>query len=102
MPNESDSVLLDASLNTSFQSGDTCFFKHKNPCLRAVEYTEIQAASVFVSVCHHQILTHLVFEDPCPKDPHTQLEWSVAIIQTLANDIFKGSVLEKILKGWPS
>jgi hypothetical protein len=29
------------------------------PCLRATKYTQIQTASVFVFVCHQQILTYL-------------------------------------------
>ena len=32
---------------------------YKTPCLRAAEYTQIQTGSVFVSVCHRWILTHL-------------------------------------------
>jgi hypothetical protein len=32
------------------------FLMYKIPCLRAAKYTQIQTASVFVSVCH---LTHI-------------------------------------------
>lgn len=39
-----------ASLNTAFQSCNTCFFMYKNPCLRAAKYTEIETTSVFVPV----------------------------------------------------
>jgi hypothetical protein len=35
------------------------FFMYKIPCLRAAKYTQIQTASVFVSVCHRRTLTHL-------------------------------------------
>jgi hypothetical protein len=35
------------------------FLMCKTSCLRAAEYTQIQTASVFVSVCHCRILTHL-------------------------------------------
>jgi hypothetical protein len=64
-----------------FQSCNIClfvFFMYKNPCLRAAEYTQIQTTSVFVSVCHRQSFT-LAFEDPHPRDPHTQLGWSMTI-----------------------
>lgn len=49
---------------------------HKNLCLRAAKYTQIQTASVFVSVCHRRILTHLAVKDPPPRDPHIRLGWS--------------------------
>jgi hypothetical protein len=39
---------LTASLNTSAQSCNICFFMHKNPCMRTAKYIQIQTASVFV------------------------------------------------------
>jgi hypothetical protein len=56
------------------------FLMHKNPCLRVAKYTQIQTASVFVSVCHCQIFTNLTFEEPHPRDPHTRLGRSVAFL----------------------
>jgi hypothetical protein len=50
---------------------------YKSPCLRVAKYTQIQTASVFVSVCHCRILTHLAFKDLHLRDPHTQYGWSV-------------------------
>lgn len=69
---------LTARLNRSFQNCNNCFYMHKNLCLKAAKYTQIQTASVFVSVCHRRILTHLVFEDPQPRDLHTQLAYVYA------------------------
>jgi hypothetical protein len=43
------------------------------------KYTQIQTASVFVSVCHHRILTHLASRTLIPGNPHTQLVWSMAV-----------------------
>ena len=45
------------------------FLMYKTPCLRAAEYTQIQTASVFVSVCHHWILTHLASRTLIPGTP---------------------------------
>lgn len=53
---------------------------YKNPCLKAAKYTRIQTASVFDSVCHRQILNHLALKSPHPRDPSTQLGWSMASI----------------------
>lgn len=69
-----------ASLNTSFKNFSICFTMYKNPCLKAAKYTRIQTASVFDSVCHHQILNHQALKDPCPRDPSTRLGWSMASI----------------------
>jgi hypothetical protein len=67
-----------APLNTSSKSCNTYFIMHKNPCLRAKKYTQIQTASVYVSVGRRQILTHLAFEDPRSGDPHIWLGWPMA------------------------
>jgi hypothetical protein len=76
-------VFVIASLNTSSKSNNICFFLiYKNPCVRVAKYTQIQTVSVFVSVCHCRILTHLAFEDPYPRDPHTRLGWSMAIMSS--------------------
>jgi hypothetical protein len=45
------------------------FLMYKIPCLRAAEYTQIQTGSVFVSVCHCQILTHLASRTLIPGTP---------------------------------
>jgi hypothetical protein len=42
---------------------------YKIPCLRAAEYTQIQTATVFVSVCHCWILTHLASRTLIPGTP---------------------------------
>ena len=64
----SSALSVIAPLNTSNKSCNTCFIMYKNPCLRAEKYTQIQTASVFVSVCHCGILAHLAFKDPHPRD----------------------------------
>jgi hypothetical protein len=45
------------------------FLMYKIPCLRAAEYTQIETASVFVSVYHCQILTHLASRTLIPGTP---------------------------------
>ena len=45
------------------------FLMYKIPCLRAAKYTQIQTASVFVSVCHCRILTHLASRTLIPGTP---------------------------------
>jgi hypothetical protein len=45
------------------------FLMYKIPCLRAAEYTQIQTASVFVSVCHHGIIIHLASRTLIPGTP---------------------------------
>ena len=45
------------------------FLMYKIPCLRAAKYTQIQTASVFVSVCHRRILTHLASRTLIPGTP---------------------------------
>jgi hypothetical protein len=45
------------------------FLMYKIPCLRAAEYTQIQTASVLVSVCHRRILTHLASRTLIPGAP---------------------------------
>ena len=46
---------------------------YKSPCLRVAKYTQIQTASVFGSVCHCRILTHLTSRTLIPEIPI--LDW---------------------------
>ena len=70
-------VLSEFSLLNTL-SENLFFIMDKKPCLKSAKYSQIQIVSVFVSVCHYGIRTHLVFEDPCSRDPHTWLELSIA------------------------
>jgi hypothetical protein len=45
------------------------FLRYKIPCLRAAKHTQIQTASVFVSVCHSRSLTHLASRTLIPGTP---------------------------------
>ena len=62
-------VFVIVSLDIVSKRCNVCFLMYEIPCLRAAKYTQIQTASVFVSVCYCRILTHLASRTLIPGTP---------------------------------